>query len=403
MRLPIGPGALVAAAFVGPGTVTACTLAGAQFGYALLWALVFATIATVILQEMAGRLGAGAQQGLGEALMAGVGSRPLKYAVAGLVFAALMIGNAAYEGGNIAGATLGGQAIVGPSVIPRWVWPTGIGGLVAIALWFGRYQTIEALLIVLVLIMSLAFVASAVVTRPDWAAMLSGLRPTVPSGGTLTAIALIGTTIVPYNLFLHAAASKARWAEDGGVVAARQDTILSVGLGGLVSILILSAAAASLFGTSLEIVSAADMATALEPTIGPAARYVIGLGLLAAGLTSAITAPMATGFAMAELFPTSDNAKRQLIFRVISLTIVVIGVGVTLSGLRPVSLILIAQAANGLLLPVIAIFLLVVMNRRSLIGVHVNGLASNAMGALVVLVAIGLGARGIVRALGLGS
>lgn len=389
----------MAAAFIGPGTVTACTLAGANFGYALLWALVFATLATIVLQEMAGRLGAGAKLGLGEALMAGAGSRSLKIAVAALVFAALMIGNAAYEGGNIAGATLGGQAVVGDA-LPRFVWPIGIGITAGTALWFGRYQTLEALLVVLVLIMSAAFVASAVVTGPQWGSLLKGLRPSVPDGSTLTAVALIGTTIVPYNLFLHAAASKERWANEGGARAARQDTIISVGFGGLVSILILSAAAASLFGRGLEITSAADMATALEPTIGPVARYVIGLGLLAAGLTSAITAPMATGYAMAELFPTKDDQRRKQVFRLVSMAIIAIGVCVALLGLRPVSLILIAQAANGLLLPVIALFLLYVMNRRSLLGESVNGPVSNAMGLAVVLVAIILGARGSMRAFG---
>ncbi len=389
----------MAAAFIGPGTVTACTLAGASFGYALLWTLIFATLATIVLQEMAGRLGAGAKLGLGEALMAGAGSKPLKIAVGALVFAALMIGNAAYEGGNIAGATLGAEALVGDAV-PRFVWPTGIGIIAATALWFGRYRTLEVLLVVLVLIMSAAFIASAVITGPQWDALLKGLRPAVPDGGTLTAMALIGTTIVPYNLFLHAAASKERWANEGGAQAARQDTIISVGFGGLVSILILSAAAASLFGKGLEISSAADMAAALEPTIGPVARYVIGLGLLAAGLTSAITAPMATGYAMAELFPTNDESTRQQVFRMVCMAIIAIGVCVTLLGLRPVSLILIAQAANGLLLPVVALFLLSVMNRRSLLGDSVNGLVSNALGVAVVLVAVILGARGLMRAVG---
>ncbi|MEL7285716.1 MAG: divalent metal cation transporter, partial [Pseudomonadota bacterium] len=69
MKIDLGPGVLVAAAFIGPGTVTACTLAGSNFGYALIWALLFATVSTIILQDMAARLGAGAKLGLGEALM----------------------------------------------------------------------------------------------------------------------------------------------------------------------------------------------------------------------------------------------------------------------------------------------------------------------------------------------
>ena len=113
MKLSIGPGALVAAAFIGPGTVTACTLAGANFGFALLWALVFATFATMILQSMSARLGVGARLGLGEALMAGAGRTPVRYVIAGLVLAALGLGNAAYEGGNLSGGALGAEALLG--------------------------------------------------------------------------------------------------------------------------------------------------------------------------------------------------------------------------------------------------------------------------------------------------
>ncbi|MEL7130284.1 MAG: divalent metal cation transporter, partial [Pseudomonadota bacterium] len=113
MKLSIGPGALVAAAFIGPGTVTACTLAGANFGFALVWALVFATAATIILQSMAARLGVVARLGLGEAMMKGAGQPWLKIATAGLVLGALLVGNAAYEAGNLAGGALGLDAIFG--------------------------------------------------------------------------------------------------------------------------------------------------------------------------------------------------------------------------------------------------------------------------------------------------
>ena len=110
-----GPGVLVAAAFIGPGTVTACTLAGANFGFALIWALVFATIATIILQDMAARLGTGARLGLGEALMQSAPAPAIKWATGGLVFAALLIGNCAYEGGNLSGGALGLDALFGAS------------------------------------------------------------------------------------------------------------------------------------------------------------------------------------------------------------------------------------------------------------------------------------------------
>ena len=113
MKLRVGPGALVAAAFIGPGTVTACTLAGANYGYVLIWALVFATLSTIILQDMSARLGAGGRLGLGEALMQSVSTGWMKWALGGLVFAALAIGNSAYEAGNLAGGALGAEALFG--------------------------------------------------------------------------------------------------------------------------------------------------------------------------------------------------------------------------------------------------------------------------------------------------
>lgn len=399
-RLPLGPGALVAAAFIGPGTVTACTLAGANFGFALVWALAFATVATIILQEMTARLGLLGGKGLGEALIAPGAPAVLKWMSILLVMAALALGNAAYEAGNITGGALGFAAISGDSNIPQRLGVIIIGGLAATILLLGRYRMLEGVLVTLVILMSLAFAGSLLLVQPDWGAMFGGLRPALPDGSLLTALALIGTTIVPYNLFLHAAAVRERWKAAGpdDLHAAVTDTRVSVGLGGLISILILSTAAASLFGSGQVISSAADMAGALEPAYGAAARILVGIGLCAAGLSSAITAPLATAYAVCEVTRLDKTGWK---FKAIALLIVAIGVSVALIDIRPVELILVAQVANGLLLPVVASFLLVTMNRKSVLGEHVNGPIRNLFGIIVVLIAAFLGVRLILRALGI--
>ena len=399
-KLSFGPGALVAAAFIGPGTVTACTLAGANFGFALVWALVFATVATIILQEMTVRLGILGGSGLGEALVAPGTPAILKWGAILLVLAALALGNAAYEAGNITGGALGLRAILGEGEGVQRAAALVTGLLAAIVLAVGRYKMLERFLIGLVILMSLSFAASLVLVRPDIGAMLGGLRPTLPEGSLLTAMALIGTTIVPYNLFLHAAAVRERWKEntEAGLSAAIADTRVSVGLGGLISILVLSTAAASLFGAGIVISSGADMAIALEPAYGPAARILVGAGLCAAGLSSAITAPLATAYAICEV---TGRPKAGWLFKGIALTIVAIGLGVALLGIRPLELILVAQVANGLLLPVVATFLLITMNRKSVLGDYTNGPLRNALGLLVVLIAAFLGLRLILRALGI--
>jgi len=399
MKLPIGPGALVAAAFIGPGTVTACTLAGANFGFALVWALVFATLATIILQDMAARLGVMGRAGLGEALVSGTGNIFLKWGAAGLVLAALALGNAAYEAGNLSGGALGLEAIVGEGIETRRIIVLALASMAGAVLVFGRYQLIQRLLVALVIVMSLAFAGSAILVRPDIGAMLYGLVPRVPEGGLLTSIALIGTTIVPYNLFLHAASAREHWpdATPQALAEAQTDTRVSVGLGGLISILILTTAASSLFANGQQVSSAADMAGAIAPTYGEAARYLVGIGLFAAGLTSSITAPLATAYALSEIAGKPRSGK---LFKGVAFAILLIGTAVALIGYKPISIILVAQVANGILLPVVAIFLLVAMNRRSLLGDRVNGPIANLLGGVVILITLGLGLRLVLRAFG---
>ena len=394
----IGPGALAAAAFIGPGTVTTATVAGARYGYTLAWTLVFATLAAIILQEMAARLGVAGRLGLGEAITKAAGAGAMKWAAMALIIAALFIGNAAYEGGNIAGAVLGVQAAMPDA--PRAIVAAAIAALAGAVLFFGGYRIIERVLIGAVLLMTVAFAAALIMVGPNWAMLARGaVTPSIPPGALAIAVGLIGTTIVPYNLFLHAAAARKRWANADDLADARFDARFSIGLGGVVSILVLSTAAASLFGAGVEIASAADMARQLEPAFGAGAVWLLGLGLFAAGLSSAITAPLATGFAAAELFGFESDPKRST-FRLVAGAVLLIGAIVAITGARPVEIILFAQFANGLLLPIVAGFLLFAVNRRALLGQYVNGALANIAGGIVLLVTAGLGLRAILRAAG---
>jgi manganese transport protein len=388
----IGPGALVTAAFIGPGTVTVCTLAGADYGYTLIWALGFATIATIAFQEMSGRLGLVSQRGVGEALRSTLSDTIWRWPVFALVLVAIYGGNAAYEAGNLSGAALGGQAVLGES-LPFNAIVLTIATVAALALWRGSYRQLERLLIGLVLSMAAAFVGTFVVSGAQWLALLEGLLvPRVPPGSLITVLALIGTTVVPYNLFLHAAAAKARWSGPEDLRTLRQDTVVSISLGGLVSMLIVSTAAAGLFTRGLSADNAADMALQLEPLFGPAAKYLLGTGLLAAGISSAITAPLATAYAVTEIISTRASDK-DLVFRAVALSVLVIGSVFAMSGVQPIRIIVIAQFANGLLLPIIAGFLLYAMNDRGLLGAHSNGLLANTIGGIIFVIATGLGIR----------
>ena len=396
----IGPGALIAAAFIGPGTVTACTLAGANYGYTLLWALLFATIATIILQEMSARLGLVTQKGLAETLRIMLNQSVWKWPLFILIIVALYLGNAAYEAGNLSGAALGIDALTDDSQSFYRISVAVISLLAGFLLWRGSYKQIERMLLLLVTLMALAFIGTFISVGPNFTAIFKGLTtPQIPDGSLLTVIALIGTTVVPYNLFLHASAVKAKWSSVDDLNHARADTATAIGLGGLITILIASTAAASIFGSGLQISGAGDMAKQLEPLFGSFSKTMLGVGFFAAGLSSSITAPLATAYAMTEILGIKGGTSSP-VFKLIALSVVISGVALALTGIKPISIILAAQFANGLLLPIIAIFLLMVMNQKTQLGEYTNKWLGNTLGIIVVLITAGLGVRLILSATG---
>ncbi len=393
----MGPAAIVTAAFIGPGTVTTASLAGARYGYALLWAMAFSVFATIVLQEMAARLGIVTRLGLGEALREQFENPVLKYASVFLVIAAIGIGCAAYETGNILGGALGLEAITGISMN---IWGPLMGAGAFILLFSGSYRIVEKFLVGLVVAMSAIFITTAIIVRPDLGAIMAGFVPSVPKGGALLVVALIGTTVVPYNLFLHASAVQERWSDASGIKDSKIDIIFSIVLGGLISMAVIVTASAAFFGSGIAIGNAGEMATQLEPLLGSWAKNIFAFGLFSAGLSSAITAPLAAAYATSGALGWEKDMKSK---RFRAIWMVVLGVGIVFSGLglKPLSAIIFAQAANGILLPIIAIFLLYVMNNKKRLQTYVNTPLTNVLGGVVVLVAIVLGARSLLMVMGI--
>ena len=394
----IGPGPLIAAAFIGPGTVTLCSIAGVQFGYALLWALLFAIIATGILQEMSARLGLISQKGLSQIIREEI-SQPIARGLAvALIISAVVIGNAAYEAGNIGGAVLGLNGVFGGlyyGSINLWGLVIGIAafGLLLI----GNYQILERTLIGLVIFMSLAFIITAIMTLPDLKALISCLFiPSAPEGSAITLIGLIGTTIVPYNLFLHANLVKEKWHSKDDIGATRMDTWIAVLLGGLVSMSIIIAAAAV---QGNEISNVSDLSLALEPLFGKWSKYFIALGLFAAGVTSAVTAPLAAAYVVKGCLGWTGDLKDSK-FRAIWMIILSIGVLFSLTGFKPIVVIKFAQAANGILLPIIAGFLLWIANKKTVLGNYTNSKWQNLLGLFIIVITVVLGLKGVGAAFG---
>ncbi|MBT8284290.1 MAG: Nramp family divalent metal transporter [Flavobacteriaceae bacterium] len=386
----IGPGFLIAAAFVGPGTITACTLAGVGFGFALLWAMVLSIVTTVMFQEMAARVGILTKKGLAACIREELKRPWIRFSVLGIILAAIVVGNAAYEAGNIGGAVLGLEALLGSEPSPWYSWL--IGGCAFVLLYAGSYKMLEKIFVGLVMMMSISFILAAILTQPELSSILSGLFvPSLPEGSLLTVVALIGTTVVPYNLFLHASLVSEKWNSIDDIKAIRWDTILSIGLGGLISIAIVIAAAASQL---TEVSSGLDLAKGLEPLYGTWSKYFLGVGLFAAGITSAITAPLAAAYVTASCFNwnSSFNSWR---FRAVWASVLLAGVSFQSFNLKPIEIIKFAQVANGLLLPVICVFLLWIVNKTSLMGSYKNRIWQNILGLIFLLLIISLGVKSI--------
>ncbi|WP_319370479.1 Nramp family divalent metal transporter [uncultured Ilyobacter sp.] len=393
----MGPAAIVTAAFIGPGTITTASLAGAKFGYSLIWAMVFSIFATVVLQEMSARIGIVTRKGLGSALREQFSNPIAKYVSIFLVVSAIGIGCAAYETGNILGGAMGLEAITGISM-NIWGPIMGIGGYLLLKT--GNYKFVEKFLIGLVVLMSATFITTAIVVAPDWSAILKGMFiPSVPKGSVFLIMALVGTTVVPYNLFLHSSAVQERWKDASGLKESRSDIFLSIILGGLISIAVIITASAAFFGTNIAINNAGDMAKSVEPLLGSWAKYFFAFGLFAAGLSSTITAPLAAAYATAGAMGWKSDFKDKK-FEAIWTTVILIGIIFSAIGLKPLSAIIFAQAANGILLPIVAVFLLYAMNNKKRLGKYINTPITNVLGGIVVLVACGLGLRGILKVLG---
>ena len=391
----IGPGTLIAAAFIGPGTVTVCIAAGVTHGFDLLWAMVFSILATMVLQEMSARIGLVTNKGLSEIIRTEIKQPIFKAFSIILILSAIVIGNAAYEAGNLSGAVMGLDAL-GLGKLDMGFNPLSlfVGGIAFVILYIGNYKLIERLLVAIVLLMSISFLFAAIMTRPSISEILSGMFvPTMPRKSTLTIMGIVGTTVVPYNLFLHASLVKEKWTGSTHLNAVRKDLYVSIFLGGFISLMIIIAAA-SLHGKGLSITSALDMAQSLEPLLGKSARYMIGIGLFAAGLTSAITAPLAAAYVCTEILDWNTDLKSPA-FRGVWIFILLIGILFSSIGWSPIVIIRYAQFTNGLLLPIIAGFLLWIVNKRSVLKNHRNNAYQNIIGLFILVVTIALGVKSI--------
>jgi Mn2+/Fe2+ NRAMP family transporter len=374
----------ISAAFIGPGTVTTAAAAGASFELALLWALVFSTIACLALQEASARLTVASGLTLGQVLRRRFGA-----GVTWVVVGSVVLGCAAYEGGNILGAVAGVHLVVGTA---PWLLTLATGVLAVAVLLSGAAPRVARVLGALVAVMGVCFLLAALRLGPDPLAVVRGaLVPSVPSGGGAVVLALVGTTVVPYNLFLASGLARRQ-----SLAEMRLGLGVAVPLGGLIS------AAVVVTGTAVEgSLTFPGLAAALAERLGPFAPWLLAVGLFGAGLSSAITAPLAAAMSVrsATAGATSevwrDEGGR---FRAVWLVVLGVGLLLGISGARPIPAIILAQAANGIILPAVAVTLVVACNDRALLGAATNRWLANLAGGVSAAVAVLLGVGGVLRA-----
>ena len=387
----IGPGALIAAAFIGPGTVTLCTIAGASFGYSLIWAMILSIFSTIVLQEMSLRIGLITKMNLAEVIRINIKSKFINRLFLLLIICSILIGNAAYEAGNITGASLGISAILNSESI-NYI-PIFIGLIAFIILYQGNYKILERFLVLLVLIMSISFFITAIMTKPNIESLLNGiLSPELNSRNIMVVLGLVGTTVVPYNLFLHSSLVSEKWGSSNKLKVARFESFFSILIGGLISLSIIITAASV---NNKDVNGVIDLAKGLEPLYGKFAIYFLGIGLFASGITSSITAPLAAAYVAKSCFDWDDSLKSQK-FRAIWIIILFSGVIASMVELNPIEIIKFAQFSNSLLLPIIAIILLWLINNKSIISQRYRYKFQNILGSVIFILSIILGAKGLI-------
>jgi len=383
MGLRIGPGAMVAAAFIGPGTITTASVAGATTGITLIWAIVFSVLATVLLQELAVRSALTTDRDLAS-LIKGFGAgrwwgTPLLL----LIILAVGVGNAAYQSGNLSGAGIGLSTALGiDSAIVVLLCAIAAAILIVI----NRYRWLERILVALVAMMGVLFSALAILLAPLLLVQSEGrLLPDFSTTNLTLVLALIGTTVVPYNLFLHATAARQRWQGCSVGVAlsgARWESCVAIFFGGVTTVAIVVVAAALVPGTTDQSPLNAVI-SAIEVQLPGWGAIVLGIGLFAAGLTSAIAAPVAAGWTICGAMGWSVDPDSSS-FKIVALTVVLIGSFFALVTTRPAALIVTAQVTNALLLPLIALVLMMVANSALLPSGYRNSVMLNTLAALVL-------------------
>ncbi len=382
----IGPGIITANVDNDAGGITTYSVAGAHYGYALLWMMPLVALALIIVQEMSARLGVITGKGLADLIRESLGVR-----ITALVIGIVVIANLANTVSEFAGVAAS-MEIFGVS---KYVSVP----LAAVGVWLlivkGSYRVVERIFLV-ASALYLAYVASGILARPAWAQVEQAfITPNfrLDAGYVTIFVTAIGTTIAPWMQFYQQASIVDKGLKPADYAYERLDVIVGSLFAVFVASFIIIACSATLFANGVRIETAKDAALALGPLAGPYASTLFALGLLNAGVFSAAILPLSTAYLVCEAFGWEMGVNLSLreapVFFGVYTALIILGAGIILLPVKSlVQAMLASQTLNGVLLPIILVVMLRLINDRRLMGKFVNGRSFNVLSWAMVAVLI---------------
>jgi Mn2+/Fe2+ NRAMP family transporter len=384
----LGPGIITANVDNDAGGIATYSIAGAHFGYSLLWTLIPITAALIVVQEMSARLGAITGKGLGELIRENYGLRTTFY---------LMVALLVTDIGNTVAEFAGWAASMEIFGVPRWV-SVPIG---AFFVWWlvvkGNYKTVEKVFLIACTVY-LTYVASALFAKPVWTDVLKQtFEPRIESSAAwiLMIIAIVGTTIAPWMQFYLQSSIVEKRIGPEEYRFSRWDVIVGCILAAVVAFFIIVACGATLYPKGIRIEGAEQAAIALRPLAGKWAGALFAFGLANASLFAASILPLATAYSICEALGFEAGVDKTWAeapqFNVLYTSMIVIGAGIILiPGVPLFPVLFLSQVLNGLLLPFVLFFVVLLINRTDLMGTYVNGRVWNAIAWSTVAVMVAL-------------
>jgi Mn2+/Fe2+ NRAMP family transporter len=382
----VGPGIITANVDNDAGGITTYSVAGAHYGYGLLWMMPLVALALIIVQEMSARLGVVTGKGLADLIRERMGVRLTAVIIAILVFANLANTVSEFAGVAASMEIFGVSKYLSVPVAAVIVWLLMVKG---------NYKTVERIFLAASAIY-LAYVISGILARPPWEAVSRAfVQPSFQfdAGYVTIFVTIIGTTIAPWMQFYQQSSIVDKGLKISDYAYERLDVVIGSLFAVVVAAFIMIACAATLSANGVRIESAKDAALALGPLAGPYASILFALGLLNASIFSAAILPLSTAYVVCEAFGWEAGVDRSLkaapIFFFVYTALIVVGAAVILLPIKSlIETMMASQTLNGVLLPVILIVMLKLINNRRLMGRFTNGRVFNALawGMVAVLI-----------------